>query len=422
MKKTLILVPDADPMPVVLLCGNAWDGRADKPQGPVEILVKDRKIAEMGKKVTRPDGAKVIDLSQRIVTPGFIDCHVHMTIPPSNFSRMLTDSQARGFLHAFEPLGKMLMNGFTTVRDVGTSATWNYVTVDLRDAINQGMIAGPRMIVAPHIISSTGGHGDMSGTLSPELWAAMKSSNIADGPDEIQRVVRDEIKGGADWVKCAATGGFFSPTSDPGFSTYTQEELNILVKTAHDQGVPVCVHAYGDEAVKRALNAGVDSIEHGNMASVEALEMMAEKGICIIPTQYTFEDTLTNLDNAAYWAARPPWEFRKIVFYAPAIKTTIKNLAGSRVKIAFGTDAGMFPHEDNWKEFPTMVKNGISPLRALLSATSTAAGLLRRPDLGTLAVGKTADIIAMPGDPFLDINVTGRVDFVMKEGKIYRLP
>jgi len=422
MKKSPILVPDADQVPIVLLCGNAWDGQAERPQGPVEILVEDGKIAEMDKKVTRPAGARVVDLSQRTVTPGFIDCHVHITISPGNFAQMFTNSQARAFLCAFEPLGKMLMNGFTTVRDVGTAAAWNFVTIDLRDAINQGKIAGPRMIVAPRIISSTGGHGDMSGTLSPELRPALKSSNVADGPDEIQKEVREEIKGGADWIKCAATGGFFSPTSDPGLSTYTQEELDILVRTAHDQRVPVCVHAYGDEAVKRALNAGVDSIEHGNMASVEALEMMAEKGVCLIPTQYTFEDVLTNLDNAAYWVGRPPWEFHKTVHYAPAIRITTKNLSESRVKIAFGTDAGIFPHEDNWKEFPTMVKNGISPLRALLSATGTAAELLRRPDLGRLAVGKTADIIAMQGDPFQDINATGRVDFVMKEGKIYRLP
>jgi imidazolonepropionase-like amidohydrolase len=406
--------------PIVLLCGNLWDGQADRSLGPMEILVRDGKIAEMGEKVSRPAGGKVVDLSDQTVVPGFIDCHVHMTFSPENMAVVLTDSQAMAFLHSFEHLNEVLMNGFTTVRDVGTMPNWEFVNIDLKNAINQGKIVGPRMIVAPHIISSTGGHGDYNGMMAFVLREALNSYTIADGPAEVQKVVREEIKSGADWVKCADTGGFDSPTSDPGKCTYTQEEMNALVKTSHDQGRPVCVHAYGDEGVKRAVIAGADSIEHGSMVSVDVLKMMETNGTYIVPTQYTFVEAFENINNTTYWSTRTPWEYQKTVKYMPVVLNCQKNLAKSNVKIAFGTDVGTFAYRDSWKEFPTMVKNGISPLRALKAATSVAAEMLGRPDLGTLAVGKTADIIAMPDDPFEEINATGNVSFVMKEGKIYK--
>jgi tryptophan 2-monooxygenase len=406
--------------PIVLICGNLWDGKTDGLLGPAEILVKDGIVAEMGKNVTRPADAMVYDLSNQTVMPGFIDCHVHLTYFPENFALMFTESQSMTLLHALEPLKILLMNGFTTVRDLGTETKWNFVTVDMKHAIDKGLIVGPRMIVGPHIISSTGGHGDKSGMVSPELYNALRSTAVADGPDEIQMVVREEVRGGADWIKFAATGGFASPTSDPGKATYTQDEMNILVATAHDLGVPVCAHDYGDEGVKRAVIAGVDSIEHGNMASLEALKMIEEREIFLVPTQYALQSDADNINNSSYWMSMPPWEYQKMKIYAPSIKASQKNLAASKVKIAFGTDAGLFPTKDNWKEFPTMVQNGISPLRALKAATSTAAELLRKPELGTLAVGQAADIIAMPGDPFQDINVTGKVDFVMKAGIVYK--
>ena len=411
---------DARPAPIVLICGNLWDGKANVLLGPTEILVKDGKVAEMDKNVTKPAGTKVYDLSDQTVMPGFIDCHVHVTYFPENFALMFTDSQSMTLLHALEPLRTLLMNGFTTVRDEGTETKWNFVTVDMKHAIDKGLIVGPRMFVGPHIISSTGGHGDKSGMVSPEMYNALKSTAVADGPDEIQKVVREEVRGGADWIKFAATGGFASPTSNPGKATYTQDEMNILVATAHDLGVPVSAHAYGDEGVKRAVIAGVDSIEHANMASLEALKMMEENGIFLVPTQYALQSDADNVNNSSYWMSLPPWEYQKMKMYAPAIKAAQKNLAASKVKMAFGTDAGLFPIKDNWKEFPTLVRNGISPLRALKAATSTAAELLKRPDLGTLAVGQTADIIAIPGDPFQDINLTGKVDFVMKAGTVYK--
>jgi imidazolonepropionase-like amidohydrolase len=408
--------------PIVLICGNLWDGTADEPLGPMEILVKDGKIAEMDKKVSRPDGAKVVNLTSQMVTPGFIDSHVHVTFLTENMMPMLTDSESLAFAHSFGVLRLLLMNGFTTVRDMGTLPQWSYVNVDLKKAIDQGLVVGPRMIVGPHIISSTGGHGDYMGFMSHELYDSLKFSIVADGPSEVQRAVREEIKGGADWVKCAASGGFSSPTSDPGRCTYTQEELNVLVKTAHDQGKPVSVHSYGDESTRRSVIAGADSIEHANMASQETLDMIEENGIYLVPTQYVFASSLQNLNNTTFWENKEPWLRQKDMMYAPSILECQKNLAKSNVKIVFGTDAGTFPFEESWREFPTMVKNGISHLRTLKAATSMAAEMLGRPDLGTLAVGKTADTIAMPGDPFQDINITGSVDFVMKGGVIYEQP
>ncbi len=407
--------------PIVLQCGNVWDGQAEAPLGPMEILVLDGKIADMDKKVARPAGAKIINLVDEMVTPGFIDCHAHLTFDPINFMDMMSQTASQAFVRSLANTKLELLNGFTTVRDLATAPQWGFLTVDMKNAINKGLIAGPRMIVAPHGLSCTGGHGDFTGAYIPDVWNAVKSYVIADGPDAIQTAVRTEVKGGADWIKVTGTGGFMSPNDDPTWPTYTQEEMNILVKTAHDLGKPVAVHAYGDEGIRRAVIAGVDAIEHGNMASPETLKMMEKNGTFMVPTQLALEDPIDNINNSAYWAHQAESYYLKTVKYAPTILASAKNLANSNVKIAFGTDVGSLPFDQVWREFPIMVKNGISTLRTLKAATSMAAELLRMPDLGTLAVGKTADIIAMPGDPFQDINVTGKVDFVMKEGTIYRL-
>lgn len=415
--KATPLAVAAGQAPIVLTGANIWDGKADGPIGKEEILVKDGKIAEMGEKVSRPDGAKIIDLSGHTITPGFIDCHVHVELDPDNLiATGLKSSGTRHAIAAIRSLRTLLMNGFTSVRDIG-SFSQDYNTIDLRNAIEAGEITGPRMFVAPHFITATGAHGDMSGLLAPEYGKALKSKTLADGPDEIRRVVREEIRAGANWIKFGASGGFVSPSDDPKNPTYSQEEMNVLVETAHDLGVPVAAHVYGGEALKRAINAGIDSIEHGNLATPQLLAMAEKTGIYICPTQYTFEQSM---NNAKYWETHTQAEYEKTARYTSALLAGMKDLAQSDIKIVFGTDVGLFSFQDNWKEFPSMVKNGISIPRTLRSATSMAAEMLRRPDLGVLAVGKTADIIAMPGNPFDDINMTAKVDFVMKEGVIYR--
>ena len=412
-----------DQSAIILTGGNIWDGKAEKLLGTMEILVKDGKIVEMGKSVSRPKGAKIIDLSGHTVTPGFMDCHVHMTCDPDNFvPSMLTKSATSQVLFSLRGLRDVLMNGFTTVRDIA-AFDLGYETVDLKRAIEAGEIVGPRMFVAPHLISCTAGHGDPAGLLSPEFGSSLKAKAVGDSPDELRKIVREEVRGGADWIKCCSTGGFSSPSDDPSQITFTQEEMNAIVQAAHDFGIPVAVHAYGAEGIRRAVLAGVDSVEHGSLASPETLKLIERKGIYVVPTQYGFEPMLDNANNpkARYWASHTPQEYFKTVKYADALRKGQKDLANSNVKIVYGTDTGTFPFKDNWKEFPAMVKNGITPLRALKAATSMAAEMLKRPDLGVLEVGKTADIVAMPGNPFEDIEVTGKVDFVMKDGVIYKL-
>src|ERR1700735_3588519 len=198
--------------------------------------------------------------------------------------------------------------------------------------------------------------------------------------------------------------------------------MDVLVATARDLDIPVTPHSYGDEGIRRAVRAGVRSIEHGNLASAETLTMMRDAGVFIVPTQYIILSKARNGDDDPSVAALPEYARRKLTKYRGPLLDAAESLAASDVRIAFGTDAGMFPHHDNWREFPMMVSNGITPLRALRAATSAAAELLRLDDLGVIAEGKIADLIAMPGDPFADIYVTGQVDFVMKEGVIHKDP
>jgi imidazolonepropionase-like amidohydrolase len=407
------------PVPIVVVAAHFWDGLSDTIEGSTEILIREGKISQIGKRVDHPENARFIRLPDHTVTPGFIDCHVHLTLSPENTSRIYVDSDTRKILSSLEPAKQLLMNGFTTVRDVGY-VTRGHALGELKQLIDRGTIVGPRIIVASHVISSTAGHGDAANLMSEEF--ERYSFGVADGSDAIRKRVREEIRGGAEWIKFAATGGFSSPSDDPANVTYTQEEMDVLVATAKQLNIPVTVHAYGDQAVQMALKAGVRSVEHANLASVETLKLMEQQNIFLIPTQYDLLSNALNIDNDEYWKSASVFKRKKYVRYSADLLKTAGNLAKSEVKIVFGTDAGMFPHRENWREFPMLVRNGISPIRALRAATSTAAEMLQRDDLGVLAVGKAADLVAMPGNPLQDIDVTGRVDFVMKQGTVYKSP
>jgi imidazolonepropionase-like amidohydrolase len=412
-------------MTATLITGaNVWDGLS-KPKAPVpqQVLVVDSRIQRIGDALEPPADARVIDLSGHTLTPGFMDCHVHVTLAPPLGPALATDSSVAKALKSLPVLRALLRNGFTTIRDLGCGDV-DYPTVDLRDAVAAGIVEGPRMVVAPHMISARGGHGDFSGMVADEYQGPSRALELAaaDGCDEIRTRVRQEIRAGADWIKFAATGGFASPSDDPGQATYSQEEMNVLVATATDLGVPVTPHSYGDEGIRRAVRAGVRSIEHGNLASAETLRMMEDAGVFMVPTQYAIVSGARRGEDDPMWAIMPEYAKRKVRKYRGALLDAAERLAASDVRIAFGTDAGMFPHHENWCEFPTMVSTGITPLRALQAATSVAAELLQLDDLGVIAESKIADLIAMPGDPFADIAVTGQVDFVMKEGVIYRRP
>jgi tryptophan 2-monooxygenase len=294
-----------------------------------------------------------------------------------------------------------------------------YTTVSLQRAVEKGLIAGPRMIVAAHLVSTSGGHGDARPLVAAQTPVAQ--NNLADGVDEIRRVVRTEVSRGSQWIKFGATGGFASPADDPAQVPYSQAEIDVLVSTARDLGIPCTPHAYGDEGIRRSVMAGVRSVEHGSLASLETLKLMEARGVYLVPTQIAVVRFARLIDDDAFWKAvnEPPHVRAKYRKHAKAILESARNLSNCGVKVALGSDFGTFPlEESNAAEFAELVANGLSIPRALRAGTSVAAELLMRDDIGILAVGKTADIVAMPGDPFKDITVTERVDFVMKGGVI----
>jgi imidazolonepropionase-like amidohydrolase len=410
-------------MAATLITGaNVWDGISKSP-APQQVLVIDNRIQRVANALEPPANARMVDLSGHTLTPGFMDCHTHVGITPPLGPAVAADSSVMKTLKSLAVLRTLLMNGFTTVRDLGCGDV-DYPMIDLRNAVAAGIVDGPRMLVAPHIISARGGHGDFSGFLADQYQGPSRPLEFAaaDGDDEIRTRVRQEIRAGADWIKFAATGGFASPSDDPGLATYSQQEMDVLVATAADLDVPVTPHSYGDEGIRRAVRAGVRSIEHGNLASAETLRMMEDAEVYLVPTQHGILSGARREADDPLWATIPEYARRKMETYRGPLLDAAERLAASNVRIAFGTDAGMLPHEDNWHEFPTMVSTGITPLRALQAATSVAAELLRLDDLGVIAEGKIADLIAMPGDPFANIEVTGQVDFVMKTGVIYKYP
>jgi len=406
---------------VLIRAGNFWDGLSDRPLGQREILIEGDTITGIGTEVRKPAGVEIIDLAGHTVTPGFIDCHVHLTLRPEMISSFWSYSPSYKALLGAEALRTLLVNGFTTVRDCGDMDLHGFTVMDLKRAMERGIIVGPRLVSSGHMISSRGGHMDATLSISPDSNAW--ENCLADGSEEIKKVVRQEIKHGAEWVKFAASGGFSSAGDDPSQVTYTQEEMNAIVEMARDFGRPVAAHLMGDEAIRRAVCAGIRSVEHGSMASKETLRMITEKGIWLVPTQMIAVRTARMADDDVYWDARSaPQHMRlKMKKYRAVILDCAQNLAKSNVKIAFGTDLGTIPYSTNGaQEFNEMVTNGIAPVRALLAATSMAAELLQRDDIGVLTPGRCADIVAMPGDPFTDITVTEKVDFVMKGGTVWK--
>ena len=397
----------------VLVCGKTFDGASEELTGPAEILIEGNRIASIGPSVKRPSGAQVIDLSNRTVTPGFIDTHVHLTMDAANLGQQTLESSAAKALNGLSLAREYMSYGFTTLRDLGT-ADPAWPTVDLRNAINAGVVEGPRLVVAAHILSASAGHGDLRGFYNAR-WN-LPVSAIADDAGSIKALVRREHIYGSDWIKTTNTGGYFSAGDDPARVTWFNDEMEVLTSTAHQLGMPVAVHTGAAEGCKQAIRFGARSLEHAYLIDSEGLQMAEQAGSFVVPTMQMTQEDLQEL-KAGTLPCQAVWKFRRD---NENILKSQRLLAASQVKIAYGTDCGMFPFSHGMLEFQAMVNAGLSPARALKAATSVAAELLGREDLGVLAPGKLADIVAMPGNPMADIRATANVDFVMKDGIVYR--
>jgi imidazolonepropionase-like amidohydrolase len=399
----------------VLACGAVFDGISEELLPHAELLVEDGVIREIGRSVGRPAGATVIDLSDRTVSPGFIDTHVHLTMDASDLARQTLESSAAKALRGLSLAQEYLGYGFTTLRDLGTMDP-EFPTVDLRRALEAGIVQGPRLIVAAHIISASAGHGDLRG-FYPSRWD-LPVSTIGDSSAEIRRLVRRERAYGSDWIKTANAGGYFSAGDDPARPTWFDDEMETLCSTARMLDMPVAVHTGAAEACKQAIRYGARSLEHAYLIDEEAIEMSVHSDAYIVPTMQMTQEDLGEL-HAGTLPCQAVWKFSRD---SQRILDAQHLMAGSAAKIAFGTDCGMFPFSHGIREFQAMVAAGLTPIRALRAGTSVAAELLARDDIGVLEPGACADIVAMPGNPLDDIAETAGVDFVMRAGRVVRGP
>ena len=419
----LTVAAQAADQPIVLKASRLFDGKSNTLVQNGVVIVQGDKIVDVGTNLPAPDGAQVIDLGDATLSPGFMDAHTHVTLDFTDFNKRrleeLSLNVAEQTLRATTYARATVEAGFTTVRDVSSRfvASHEFVDVALRNAINQGLVVGPRMLVATHGIGATGGHFDPTSGFRDMLFGAEPdyTDGIADGPDEIRKAVRFEVKNGADVIKAAVSGGVFSLADEVDTPQFTPAEMAALVDESHRLRKKVAVHCHGDTAARDAINAGVDSIEHGSFMKPDTLRLLKTKGTFLTPTLMAVEFIMGKIDTY------PPAVQAKARAAAAARSEMFRNAVKMGCKISFGTDAAVFPHGQNAKEFKLMVDLGMPPIEALKSATSVDADLLGiAQKTGTLEKGKLADVIAMPGDPTSDITATERVSFVMKEGRIIR--
>lgn len=406
----------------VLKAARLFDGKADTLVTPGLVVVTGGKVVAVGANATIPEGAEVIDLGDATLLPGFIDAHTHLSFPYSeDYNRAELDTLrktvAEMALDSSVNARVTLMAGFTTVRDVGSR---NFIDVGLRNAIAQGIIPGPRMLVTVHALGATGGHCDDQDGFRAGLFGHESGplDGVINGPDQARYAVRLDHKYGADMIKICASGGVLSPTDDVDTPQLTQEELNAIVDEAHALRRKTAAHAHGAEAAKRAIRAGIDSIEHGSFLDDEALDMMKQRGTYLVPTLMAAQGLQERFDRNVYV---PPAIALKAHAAINAMHGTFQRALAKGVNIGLGTDAGVYPHGRNCEEFHQMVDLGMKPAAALKAGTSADAQLLGIADkVGALEPNKLADIVAVPGDPMQNIRQTEHVFFVMKEGVIYK--
>ncbi len=410
--------PETAPHPIVLRAARIFDATSERVLPGGAVVVQGEKIVAVGPNAAVPAGAQVIDLGDATLLPGFIDAHVHLTGQSGDdfyleYFNTLMRQPAEQALLATTYARRTIDAGFTTVRNVGAS---DYIDVALRNAINKGYIVGPRMLVAVYAIGATGGHAD-GDPIPPSKGFAQSGTmqGICNGPAECREAVRYQIKYGADVIKFMPSGGVLSLSDPVDAPELSQEEMNAIVEEAHHWGRKVAAHCHGDTAGRMAVEAGVDSIEHGSFLKPQTLQTMKEKGTYLVPTLLAGEWLGGKLDKL------PPAVAAKARAALAARSEMFRNALKIGVKIAFGTDSAVSPHGLNAREFHLMTGLGMPPGAALRTATAAAADLLGLADrIGTLEVGKLADVVAVPGNPLDDITATERVLFVMKDGKVVK--
>jgi len=402
------------PKRTVLHPGRVLDVRTGQLRTNQAIVIEGERIAQVvpASDVQGAAGDTVMELPDATVLPGLIDAHTHLTFELSSLGYAgLGVSTAREALHGARNARITLEAGFTTVRNLGAR---DYSDIALRDAINDGDVIGPRIIASGPALGITGGHCDEN--LLPPAFH-LQGDGVADGIEGVQHKVREVIKYGADVIKICATGGVLSKGDDPNASQYTLEEMKAIVADAHRLGRKVAAHAHGAEGVRWASEAGVDSIEHGHFMDDAAIATMKKNGTYLVPTLFLTEYMQKNMENSGV----PEFSKQKMRDVAAAAQINVKKAFAAGVKVAFGTDAAVYPHGLNAGEFHVYVKLGMTPLAAIQTATINAADLLGwTKTVGTIEPGKWADLIAVDGDPTKDVTILEHVKFVMKGGRVYK--
>ncbi|MGC3944212.1 MAG: amidohydrolase family protein [Chryseolinea sp.] len=414
----LLMAPGVFAQKILVHCGSLIDGKSNDIQSQVTLVIEGNKITSIDKGFTAATGTdKLIDLSKKTVMPGLIDMHVHLESETNKDQALqrftLNDADVAFRSTVFAK--KTLMAGFTTVRDLGGSG----VNIALRNAINQGLVVGPRIFTAGKSIATTGGHADPTNGYRKDLMGDPgPKDGVINSAEEARKAVRQRYKDGSDLIKITATGGVLSIAKDGSGPQFTMEELKAIIETAKEYGYHVAAHAHGAEGMKRAVEAGITTIEHGTKMTEEVMDLMIKKGTYFVPTISAGKFVAEQAKVPGYYH---PLVVPKALEIGPQIQATFAKAYKRGVKIAFGTDAGVYPHGDNAKEFNFMVEAGMPPMEAIKSATAVPAAILGMSDkIGTIAPGMLADIVATDENPLKNIKTIETVTFVMKEGVVYK--